>query len=155
MNDLLFVPNRATDLALVNANGSPASAATYAALDAFIEQDPYLSTIRGQISERNGALSPWFTQLDLRVAQDFAVTAGRQRNTIQLSLDVQNLGNLVNSSWGVRQAVNTTAPLVVNSVAANGTPRFEFPGTATTTFRDDVNLLSRWRAQFGVRYTFN
>ena len=155
VNDLLFVPARAQDLQLVTSTGAPAPAATYAALDAFIEQDPYLSQIRGQISERNGALSPWFTQLDLRVAQDFAVTAGRQRNTIQLSLDVQNLGNLVNSSWGVRQAVNTTAPLVVNSIGADGRPRFEYPATATTTFRDDVNLLSRWRAQFGVRYTFN
>ena len=153
-NDLLFVPETARDLVLVNADGTPASAATYTALDAFIEQDAYLSGIRGRISERNGALSPWFTQVDLRVAQDFTVTAGRQRNTIQLSLDVQNLGNLLNADWGVRQAVNTTAPLVVNGFEADGTPQFVFPGTAQTTFRNDVNLLSRWRAQFGVRYTF-
>ena len=155
VNDLLYVPTTARELTLVNADGTPAPAATYAALDAFISQDPYLSSIRGQISERNGALSPWFTQLDLRLAQDVAVVAGRQRNTLQLTVDVQNLGNLLNASWGVRQAVNTTAPLVVNSVAADGTPRFEYPATATTTFRDDVNLLSRWRAQLGLRYTFN
>ena len=154
-NDLLYVPETARELVLVNNDGTPASAATYTALDAFIDQDPYLSTVRGEISERNGALSPWFTQVDLRLAQDFAVVAGRQRNTIQLSLDVQNLGNLFNSDWGVREAVNTTAPLVLNSVAADGTPRFEYPATATTTFRNDVNLLSRWRAQFGLRYTFN
>jgi len=33
----------------------------YQQLDAYINQDPYLSQHRGDYTVRNGALSPWYT----------------------------------------------------------------------------------------------
>ena len=43
--------------------------------------------------------------------------------------------------------------LTVGSVDANGAPLFNFIGPAST-FIDDPDLTSRWRAQIGVRYFF-
>ncbi|MEZ4903497.1 MAG: hypothetical protein R2822_17895 [Spirosomataceae bacterium] len=70
-----------------------------AALFQYIDQDKYLSTRKGQYAERNGASLPWRNQVDFRILQDFYVKVAGKRNTIQLSLDVFNLGNLLNKDW--------------------------------------------------------
>jgi hypothetical protein len=144
-NDLIFVPQDVRDIVLVNGQ--------YDAFERFIEQDDYLSDIRGEISERNGALSPWFAQLDLRLAQDVAVQAFGRTNRLQISLDIENALNLLNSDWGVRELVNTNQPLVYRGLDGD-TPTFEYVGGDNETFRNDASLLSRWRAQLGVRYVF-
>ena len=153
-NDLMFIPDQATDLNLVNADGGPASASAYTALDAFIAQDDYLSSHRSEIAERNGALGRWFTQVDVRLAQDIRLNVAGQTNRLQLSLDIQNVGNLINSDWGVRRLVSTRQLLEYSGLNAQGEPVFIFTGVPSQTFVNDAGLLSRWRAQFGIRYIF-
>ncbi|MFN2399180.1 MAG: carboxypeptidase regulatory-like domain-containing protein [Gemmatimonadaceae bacterium] len=159
-NDLIYIPRSQSEIQLVSfvdANGNTVSAQEqWTRLDAFIEQDDYLREHRGQIAERFGALNPWFTSVDLRILQDFAVGAGGKRHALQLSVDVLNVGNLLSSDWGVRKvaSVAATSPLTVTPLVVNGAPVFNFTGPAQT-FIDDPNLLSRWRAQIGLRYLFN
>jgi hypothetical protein len=88
------------------------------------------------------------------VLQDynFKVGASKKVNTIQLSLDVLNLGNLLNSDWGLIQQPNSVQPIGVNVV--NKVPTYTFNGDQTKTFSYDASLASRWQAQFGVRYIF-
>ena len=140
-NDLIYVPRDQSDIGL-------ADPADWAALDAFIRQDSYLSRRRGEIAERMGALAPWFSSLDLRVLQD-AVVAGQ---TLQLSLDVLNVGNLLNSSWGVRKIANpsATSPLQLVEFDDAGEPVLDFVGPAET-FIPDPGIYSRWRIQLGAR----
>ena len=80
-----------------------------AAYDAFIAQDDYLSGRRGQYAERYGALSPWKGRWDVRLLQDYHLEVRGKRNTIQLSLDVLNVGNLLNLSgdWFSNQCCTT------------------------------------------------
>ena len=64
-NDLIYIPRDQSEIVLADcatACGSNVTAAQqWAAFDAFIEQDDYLRTHRGQIAERFGALNPWYS----------------------------------------------------------------------------------------------
>ncbi len=148
-NDLIYIPTTA-EIATMTFSG----AGQGAALDKYINQDNYLSGRRGQYAERYGALAPWRGKWDFKVLQDynFKVGASKKVNTIQLSLDVLNLGNLLNSDWGLIQQPNSVQPIGVNVV--NKVPTYTFNGNQTKTFSYDASLASRWQAQFGVRYIF-
>jgi hypothetical protein len=159
-NDLIYIPRDQNDITLapyVDRTGRTVSPEEqWTQLDAFIRQDDYLSKHRGAIAERFGAVNPWYTNVDLRILQDLGLYAGAKRHTLQLSLDVLNLGNLLNSDWGVRKIANpaATSPLTLVRFDESGAPVFNFTGPAKT-FIDDPDLLSRWRAQVGLRYFFN
>ncbi len=159
-NDLLYVPAHSNDInfgTVVDGVGVVAAnaAAQWEALDAFIEQDPYLSTRRGDYAERNGASLPWFMQMDFRFLQDFHFNVKGKRNTIQLSLDVMNIGNLFGSVWGVRQYARTYNPISVSGIDASNVPYFNFDTNLKDTFIDDFSVNSKWQMQFGIRYIFN
>jgi hypothetical protein len=125
-----------------------------AAFKSFIAQDKYLNARRGQFTEKYGAETPWFSQLDMRIMQDFKIK--KSANTLQLSLDIINLGNLLNSNWGVRKYASTSGyfqPVSVSLDNAN-TPTYQFDTNQKSTFSPSPDLQSRWQMQFGVRYIF-
>jgi len=159
-NDLLYVPVDQNDIhfGTVDANGDGVvasdAAAQWDALNAFIEQDDYLSTRRGQYAERNGAMLPWFGQLDFKFLQDIIVDKNK-KHKVQISLDILNLGNLFSSKWGVRQFATTTTPISVTGVDKNGVPYFKFDTNLKNSYVDDVSLSSKWQMQLGLRYIFN
>jgi len=94
--------------------------------------------------------------VDLRILQDLALGPADRSHTVQLSVDLLNALNLVNSDWGVRKvaSVAATNPLALVRFDADGTPVFNFTGP-DQTYIDDPGLLSRWRAQIGLRYFFH
>lgn len=160
-NDMIHIPSSESDIILVpftNAAGQVVTAQQqWSQLDAFIRQDKYLSTHRGQIAERFGAVNPWYNTIDLRILQDLNLTGsgtGRQ-HTLQLTFDLMNAGNLINSDWGVRKvaSASATSPLRLAGFNAAGAPTFNFTGPSST-YIDDPDVLSRWRAQLGLRYFF-
>ena len=125
------------------------------AFDKFINQDDYLSTRRGQYAERYGALTPWRGKWDVKIMQDYnfkVSSASDKKNTIQLSIDILNFGNLLNSDWGLVQVPTSVQPIGVTVTGT--TPTYTFDGTQKKTFNYDASLASRWQAQFGVRYIF-
>ncbi|MGH7571748.1 MAG: carboxypeptidase regulatory-like domain-containing protein [Gemmatimonadota bacterium] len=152
-NDLIYIPRSQDEINLVDIEGGPTADQQWQQLNAFIEQDDYLSDHRGEIAERNGGINPWYTNLDLRVLQDFILSD----HTFQISFDMLNVGNFINSDWGVREVVNTAArnPLLLTGFNAAGEPLYQFPSGVTETFIEDPGELSRWRAQLGFRYLFN
>ena len=159
-HDLIFIPAIRNQINLVpytNAAGQTVSAdQQWQQLDAYISQDKYLSTHRGDYAERNGSLSPWYTQLDAKILQDFTLTTSSgKKNTLQLSFDILNLGNLLSASWGNRQLVGNNRLIETSYAAATpNTPAYTFRG-GNQTFFTDTSLNSRWRAQVGVRYIFD
>lgn len=130
-------------------------------LEAFIEKDPYLRKHRGQYAERFGARTPWTQQVDIRVAQDFNFMAGGKKNTLQVSFDIQNVGNLINDSWGRQYSVSNNAIELLRPETIGGNnvrPTFSFPSTFAANKNVGYNISpfnSRWQGQLGVRYTFN
>jgi hypothetical protein len=158
-NDLIYIPREQSEIVFADcATGCGANVTPqqqWDAFNAFIEQDPYLSEHRGEIAERAGAVNPWYSNIDLRILQDFSF-GNTIRHNFQVSLDLQNVANLFNSDWGVRKVASAaaTSPLRLTGFDGAGAPVFNFTGPAET-FIDDPGLLSRWRAQLGVRYFFD
>jgi hypothetical protein len=151
-NDLLFIPT-ATQLQQMKFSGTDAQQATQrTAFEAYIQQDAYLSANRGSVAEKFATLSPWYSTLDVRVLQEFRIKGS---HNLQFSLDILNAGNLISSDWGVRQTASYTGlaqPLGVS--VANGVPTYSFDANQRSTFFNDTQLVSRWRMQFGARYSF-
>jgi len=143
-NDLIYIPTDENDIVLTDPT-------EWDALDAFISQDPYLSENRGNIAERNGLVNPWFSNIDLKVLNEFNTSAGK----FQLSFDILNFANLINDGWGVRKVADQSAlaPLSVTEISEAGVPTFDFNG-AESTFIDDASIFSRWQMQIGLRYIF-
>ncbi len=180
-NDLMFVPNKASELTFLPlvvttaaTPTTPASSVTYTAaqqqtaFDAYIDGNDYLKTRRGQYAERNGGAFPWLTRVDFTFIQEFYFNVGAKgkRNTIQLRADILNVGNLLNDSWGVGNQATSFNPLSA-TVAANGALSYrlatqqitEGGASKTILLRDsytpNVSLNAVWQAQFGLRYIFN
>ncbi|NQX81888.1 MAG: TonB-dependent receptor, partial [Flavobacteriaceae bacterium] len=148
VNDLMYVPT-ATEITQMNF----AQAGQAAAYEAYIAQDDYLSGIRGQMSERYGALSPWRGKWDVKFMQDMKIEVSDGKyNTLQFTVDILNFGNLLNSDWGLVEQPNTVSPVGVDVV--NGDVTYNFSGDVKKTFAYNTSLLSRWQMQFGLRYIF-
>lgn len=158
-NDLLYVPASSSDIVfgtVTDGVGTVANdaAAQWSALDAFITQDPYLSTRRGMYAQRNGASLPWFSQMDIKVIQEVLIKIGETSHKFQLSVDILNFGNMINSNWGVRQFASTYTPLAVNGVDNSGVPYMKFDENLKNSYVDNVLLASKWQLQIGIRYIF-
>lgn len=160
-NDLIYIPRTQSDIkfdSYTDKTGRAVSASEqWTNFNAFIEQDDYLKNHRGQIADRFGAINPWFSNIDLRILQDIKFVLGSKLQMFQVSLDVLNVGNLLNSEWGVRKVATAaaTSPLQLARFDATGAPVFNFKGgPGLKTFVDDPGLGSRWQMQIGVRYSF-
>jgi len=174
-NDLLYVPNNASELSFrsltvnyTDVNGAAASktftpAEQVTAFEAFINQDDYLSTRCGQYAERNGVLFPILHRFDVSVTQEFFIKIGGKRNTIQLRADILNAGNLINSEWGLGNQFVTDRPLSAAGTTAAGVPEFRMatqliggePQLVRSSFVKSKTQFDVWVAQFGIRYFFN
>ncbi|MCG8328355.1 MAG: TonB-dependent receptor [Chitinophagales bacterium] len=150
LNDLIYIPTSGELSQMLFEGDAEAQRAQRVALNNFIEQDDYLSANRGSYAEKYDILSPWYSNWDVRLLQDYILP---NANIIQLSVDVLNIGNLINSDWGVRQLPTNTQPIGV-AVLEDGTPVYSFDTSLTDTFTNDFSLLSRWQLQLGLRYIF-
>ncbi len=164
-NDLVFVPQKGSDIKF-----SPLTVGTrvyteaeqQAAFDAYISQDPYLSTRRGQYAERNTLDLPWLHRFDLSVAQDVFVKIGGKRNAFQIRADILNFGNMLNNEWGVSQRATNSQLLNFVSRDANNVPTYRLAtqrdasGTylIKDTYQYNSSVFDVWSAQLGIRYTF-
>ncbi len=150
---LIFVPETSADIILQDPN-------QWNDLDEFISSNEYLDSRRGQYAERNGSRLPWENRFDFRIAQDIFVNAGDRRQTLQLTFDIFNIGNMINKDWGrIYYASNGNLDIIAfEDFQADGTtPEFSFnrPTDDKPWRIDDSGLnSSRWQAQLGVRYIF-
>lgn len=167
-NDLIFIPADQSQINLqdyTDADGNVITAASqWAALDKYIQDDPYLSKNRGKVAERNGGRAPFQNVIDLKFMQEFFVNVGGKRNTLQFSLDIFNFTNLLNPNWGRRRTYGFDNVSIINfegyeDNAGTLTPRYTYRNNRTKAQLaniDDTGIRSsRWQMQLGVRYIFN
>lgn len=155
-NDLMYIPANESEIQFKDAADADA-------FWAFVNQDKYLKNHKGEYAEAYGARAPWVHTFDFRITQDFKVKVGKTTNKLQLSLDVMNIGNLLNSKWGVRQSnsvSNNSRILKYEGVDATNTPIFSLyrdkQGAAPTqSYTYNKNYSECWKLQVGVRYVFN
>lgn len=157
-NDLMYVPknseiDKMTFQPLTDVNGVVQNqAAQRTAFKNFIEQDDYLKSRRGMYTEKYAGETPWFSQVDMRILQDFNFAVNKKNNTVQFSLDVINIGNLISSKWGVRKYASASGYFQPISYLGGGT--YQFDPSLKESFVASPDLPSRWQMQFGLRYIF-
>jgi hypothetical protein len=127
-----------------------------------MEQDKYLSKNKGKYAESYAARPPFAHRFDLRILQDFYVKAGKTRNTLQLSMDIMNVGNLINTEWGVYQSNSVSNQAMIlryEGRDAQNVPTFSMPKVAgaypTKTYDLNRHYGQCWFMQVGLRYIFN
>ncbi len=160
-NDLVYVPASQSEVVFVSSSGAVMAdqAGLWATFDSFIKGDPGLNDYRGKIVPRNSSRTPWYNGLDARLAQDIPVPA-LDNNALQLTVDVINVLNLINSDWGKSWYVSSQNDVPWALYGTNF-------GVDPTTGQQRIvwtprpnryamsQLGSRWQIQIGVRYKFN
>ena len=132
---------------------------------AYVHSDKYLSKNQGKYAEAYSVYSPWVHRVDFSYKHDFKVNIGKSVNTLQLCLDIKNVLNMFNSSWGVSKWLNpevfTTGEariLKYEGMDADGYATFStVKGIDGNTQRYDYNhaLGQCWYASIGIKYLFN
>lgn len=132
------------------------------AYDQLLANTPYLRKHAGQYAERNSALTPWFNRLDARFLQDFYLKVGDTKHSLQFTVDVVNLPNLLNKDWGIRDLYVINNPLTLKSSTGAATPKYNLSevtqdGTKqlmTKPFQKSTAFSTTWNMQLGLRYFF-
>ena len=161
-NDLIYIHKNKGEMKFQQFTSSGKTFTTQEQVDAweaFILQDKYLSSNRGSVAQRGAAFLPMVFRADFNFTQQLFTNIGGKRNTLEFRADILNVGNLLNNAWGVGQFATTTSPLVPAGTTSSGEPQFRLRNFGnqliTQTFQPSVGVSDVWRAQFGLRYTFN
>lgn len=168
-NDLIYVPRDRSEMNFVTftQGGRTFTAEEQAAaFERFIEQDPYLRERRGQYAERYGAVMPMLRRADLSIVQDVFRDIRGKRNALQIRADIVNVGNLLNSNWGVgRQVVasvntNNQVQVLTNpAVDAQGRPTYRLAVVSnellSQSFQSSAFTSDVYQFMVSLRYSFN
>ncbi len=173
-NDLLYVPNSASELrfsplTVVSTVNGVATTRVYTeaeqrtAFDAYIDQDSYLRTRRGQYAQRNESTLPMLHRLDLSVSQDINLVIKGKKNSFQFRADILNFTNMINRDWGVSQRATNPSVLAFDSANAANVPFYKL-ATQTDpngnrylikdTYQKNSSTSDVWQLQFTLRYIF-
>ena len=160
-NDLAYIPRNPSEIKFVDYLNSDntvrfTAAQQSAAFDAYLNSNKYLSRRRGQYTERNGSSNPWEHVIDMRFAQDFFLTIGENKHTLEFTFDVFNFTNLLNKDWGRQYSVTNQAYNLLTTINRT-TGAFIGKGYNYTIAQDPwtVTFGSRFQGQLGLRYSFN
>ena len=156
-NNLIFIPEsrEALDKWTFADYGSYTAEAQKNDFWNYINQDDYLKNHKGEYAERGGAVMPWHHQLDFKFNQNFYLNVAGQKNTLQFGVDIKNLANLLNSSWGLYKTVNNMSLLKYD--AKKNAYQFQKNGkeVLSKTYTNLTSFNSTYSIQFSIRYIFN
>lgn len=149
-NTLLYIPTD-TELDLMKWDSDESKEK----FKAWIEDDKYASSHRGQYADRYAGLTDFEHHFNLHLAQNYIYNK-EKGSRIELSMDIMNIGNLINRNWGMYTASTyNLQPLSVKSIE-----KVSGGYEATYSWNSYYNELSqneynsRWYMQLGVRVTF-
>jgi hypothetical protein len=153
-NDLMYIPkpgDNTVSFRDLNANGS---ADEEAAFWAVVNANPELRRNIGGVVKRNEAFSRFVNTFDLRVSQE--LPGFFDDNKFIVTLDVLNVGNLLNKKWGRTDEIGF--PLnrsFVNNGGIDASGRYVYVIGSTEDFvTRQERAESQWAAQLTLKYTF-
>ncbi len=153
-NDLIYVPER---------GDSRVQFATPADEELFFQMVDRWNLTTGAVAESGARRYPFVHQFDLSIAQEIKLPGWR--HSLELTLDILNIGNLINSSWGQIRGSNSFF------VKTEGAANASYDAATDTYTYSNVNAelangrfspfnsrgepdASRWSAMAGIRYRF-
>jgi hypothetical protein len=167
-NDLIYVPRDVSEMNFATFTcpvPTCRTATTFTsqqqaeAFETYIQQDKYLRERRGQYAERGAVFLPLVKRADLSVTQDLFASLRGRRHSFQIRADILNVGNLLNSDWGVGQR------LIRNQILTNGAADSQGRATyrlavvndqlLTKSYETTTNLADVYSFMISLRYTFN
>jgi hypothetical protein len=167
-SDLMYIPTSKSDITFIDIPGTtPVTAQEQ--LDAFwnyVESDSYLSANKGKYAERFGKLEPWHNNIDFKFAQEIFTGIGEsRRGTLEITLDILNVGNLLNSDWGTYKTFGITngydnIQLIKTAGFQNGAAVYQLNAASIAAFNDnakfvdDVSTGSTWSMMLGIKFKF-
>ena len=115
----------------------------------YINSDKYLSIHRGGYAERGGAIAPWRHTINCKYERTYKFKAGP---SISFGVDVRNIANLLNRSWGNVQRLSTSSILRVNGNGSESNPyTYQF---MNPTWAPYASMYSTWSAALNLRFNF-
>lgn len=148
---LLYVPTGASDPLFAPTSFGGDAAAQQAFFDYINNSE--LSQYAGGIAPRNGDNSRWSTIVDLRLQQELPGFLEDHRTFF--FLDIENLGNLLNSDWGrIERTRYEYERDVVSARIVDG--QYEFFDLNSEGSINNLEVLAQsvWQVQLGVKYEF-
>lgn len=146
-NDLIYIP---TDAETDRMDFIPTSAYTAEQqrenFKTWLARDRYLKKHRGEYFSRNADNEKFEHHFDLHVSHRIQCRVGKRKPAVELSLDILNIGNLLNKEWGRTAAASSYTPI---NYRGNGS--FQFLHDADYNMRSYNDYYSRWRGQLGIR----
>lgn len=109
----------------------------------------YITENLGRIASRNGGWSPFRSQVDMRLARDFSLMRGQ---AVEVTLDVFNLANLLNSEWGGVYNLGATQQLYAVTGFNQATRRYTYK--VNENVGRAVKSGTPYQIQLGARYKF-
>lgn len=163
-SDLMFIPADSKTLKFADIVDSKTKAVLFtadqqrAAFDSFIANNG-LEKYRGQIVPRNAFLMPWLNRFDLRISQDLFRDMFDKGHKLQLSFDIVNFGNLLNSKWGISDdMISAGRSLLTRTGNVDPNPTFQMMtdggNLVTTPTRPASTRFTTWSGTLGLKYTF-
>ncbi len=144
-HQLLYVPTGIND-PLITGPGA-------AALVDFVNHDDCLSRFKGRAVDRHACSTGWTNRVDLRISQEAKLFGD---HSIEFFLDVENLGNLINSDWG-RQA-SYLQPFNTVVAVLDGNNPFVNGAFNIAQVRNPQQVIAQipsvYKIQLGFRYKF-
>ena len=158
--DALYIP---TDEQVANGEFRFVSEGDKTRFMDYVHANDYLSKHQGEYAEAYSVYNPWVHRVDLSYKHDFSLRVCGAKHTLQLLLDVKNVLNFFNSSWGVSKYLNPeigSDPRILKyeGVDAQGYALFSTPKSisgATETFVPNKAIGQCWNASIGIKYIFN
>jgi hypothetical protein len=165
-SDLMYIPATSGELEFADYKDMTAEEQRNAFWN-YVNNNEYLSKHKGEYAERYGHVQPWIHRFDAKLLQDIFTTFGSSRTyTLQFSIDVLNLGNLLNDKWGTYwynplASYQNVRPLRVNNAGTStAAPVYTLNAnsledfTSKTTISRDVSTSSTWGCLLGIRLIF-
>ncbi|MBA4138705.1 MAG: hypothetical protein C0518_15475 [Opitutus sp.] len=159
-NDLLYVPSRSGDTRVRFATPTDQER-FYAIVDRFGLQE-------GAAVSANSHRYPWVNQFDFSLKQEIKLPAWRHR--LVLGADILNVGNLLNSKWGLIRGSNQffvkreqVAAAAFDATANGGTGQYVYSNVSSflasgADFNPSLGrgepAATRWSVLFSARYEF-
>jgi hypothetical protein len=159
-NDLMYIPTSfgSGEVVFRDVNASGGSA-DEEALFWQIANANGLNRYAGRAAERNSSYGTWTNNFDVRFSQEFP--GFLEGNKVLVSLDILNVGNLLNKDWGhidevAFQAAGGLARSFVNyqGLDAQGRYIYGVDGQVEDYVTRQQRGESQWAAQLTLKYSF-
>lgn len=108
----------------------------------------YLRQNKGKVAERNGGVNKFYGTWDLRATKSFTF---RNKSSLLVSVDVFNVANLLNKSWGLSHTLGRQTLYTVTGFD-QATKEYQYK------VRTNAGIVTPsgtpWQIQLGLKYAF-